>query len=317
MHKVVNMTLGANWSRRRLAIALVAIALVVGAVTGASRMFVQRAKSRNLARHQGRFRRASCRPMRNGRASPSSPRTSRCFAPSTSPKARSPSTRIVRRRSSRPMPGRVVEAPGQAERHRRARAAAVRHRSHRHRAGAERFHHGAERAEQRALETQAGADQREASERSLCRQGGAAQGLAERAERSRHRAERPALRPRPRWRRRTTACASSAARKNRSPRFSRPGRSAPRRRSIRRSPAPSCSARSGRASSSRTGASDPVLRHRRSLDGVADRLRARERSGGCARRPGNRFHGAGAAGPEFQGEDRLRGGRRSIRPPAG
>jgi membrane fusion protein, heavy metal efflux system len=39
------MTLGANWSPRRLAFALVAIALVIGAVMGASRMFVQRAKS--------------------------------------------------------------------------------------------------------------------------------------------------------------------------------------------------------------------------------------------------------------------------------
>lgn len=39
------MTLGANWSPRRLAVALVAIALVVGGVMGASHIFVQRAKS--------------------------------------------------------------------------------------------------------------------------------------------------------------------------------------------------------------------------------------------------------------------------------
>ena len=39
------MTLGANWSPRRLAFVLVAVALVVGAVMGASRMLVQRAKS--------------------------------------------------------------------------------------------------------------------------------------------------------------------------------------------------------------------------------------------------------------------------------
>jgi cobalt-zinc-cadmium efflux system membrane fusion protein len=39
------MTLGANWSPRRLAFVLVAIALVIGAVVGASRIFVQRAKS--------------------------------------------------------------------------------------------------------------------------------------------------------------------------------------------------------------------------------------------------------------------------------
>ncbi|HEY7842284.1 MAG TPA: efflux RND transporter periplasmic adaptor subunit [Bradyrhizobium sp.] len=39
------MTLGANWSPRRLAFALVAITLVVGAVIGASRTFVQRANS--------------------------------------------------------------------------------------------------------------------------------------------------------------------------------------------------------------------------------------------------------------------------------
>ena len=39
------MTLGANWSLRRLAVALVAIVAIVGAVMGASRIFVQRAKS--------------------------------------------------------------------------------------------------------------------------------------------------------------------------------------------------------------------------------------------------------------------------------
>jgi cobalt-zinc-cadmium efflux system membrane fusion protein len=39
------MTLGANWSLRRLAVALVAIAVVAGGVYGLSRMFVQRAKS--------------------------------------------------------------------------------------------------------------------------------------------------------------------------------------------------------------------------------------------------------------------------------
>src|SRR5690242_12926401 len=39
------MTLGANWSLRRLAVALVAIIVIVGAVAGASRMLVQRAKS--------------------------------------------------------------------------------------------------------------------------------------------------------------------------------------------------------------------------------------------------------------------------------
>src|SRR5579859_4079252 len=44
------MTLGANWSPRRLAVALVAMALVVGAVMGASRIFVQRAKSSESAR---------------------------------------------------------------------------------------------------------------------------------------------------------------------------------------------------------------------------------------------------------------------------
>jgi len=39
------MTWGANWSPRRLALALAAIVLVAGAVMGASRIFVQRAKS--------------------------------------------------------------------------------------------------------------------------------------------------------------------------------------------------------------------------------------------------------------------------------
>jgi cobalt-zinc-cadmium efflux system membrane fusion protein len=39
------MTLGASWSPRRLAFVLVAIALVIGAVMGASRIFVQRASS--------------------------------------------------------------------------------------------------------------------------------------------------------------------------------------------------------------------------------------------------------------------------------
>jgi cobalt-zinc-cadmium efflux system membrane fusion protein len=39
------MTLGASWSPRRLAFVLVAIALVIGAVMGASRIFVQRANS--------------------------------------------------------------------------------------------------------------------------------------------------------------------------------------------------------------------------------------------------------------------------------
>ncbi|HWZ38749.1 MAG TPA: efflux RND transporter periplasmic adaptor subunit [Bradyrhizobium sp.] len=44
------MTLGANWSPRRLALALVAIVLVAGAVTAASRIFVQRAKSSETSR---------------------------------------------------------------------------------------------------------------------------------------------------------------------------------------------------------------------------------------------------------------------------
>jgi cobalt-zinc-cadmium efflux system membrane fusion protein len=39
------MTWGANWSPRRLAVALLAIVVIVGAVMGASRMLVQRAKS--------------------------------------------------------------------------------------------------------------------------------------------------------------------------------------------------------------------------------------------------------------------------------
>src|SRR5262245_30374756 len=39
------MTFGANWNLRRLAVALIAIGLVTGAVTMASRMFVPRAKS--------------------------------------------------------------------------------------------------------------------------------------------------------------------------------------------------------------------------------------------------------------------------------
>jgi len=39
------MTLGANWSLRRLAVALLAIVVIAGAVMGASRIFVQRAKS--------------------------------------------------------------------------------------------------------------------------------------------------------------------------------------------------------------------------------------------------------------------------------
>jgi cobalt-zinc-cadmium efflux system membrane fusion protein len=39
------MTWGANWSPRRLALALLAIVVIVGAVMGASRMLVQRAKS--------------------------------------------------------------------------------------------------------------------------------------------------------------------------------------------------------------------------------------------------------------------------------
>jgi cobalt-zinc-cadmium efflux system membrane fusion protein len=44
------MTFGANWTGRRLVIALVAIGLVVGAVTIASRTFVQRAKSSETSR---------------------------------------------------------------------------------------------------------------------------------------------------------------------------------------------------------------------------------------------------------------------------
>jgi cobalt-zinc-cadmium efflux system membrane fusion protein len=44
------MTFGANWTGRRLVIALVAIGVVVGAVTIASRTFVQRAKSSETSR---------------------------------------------------------------------------------------------------------------------------------------------------------------------------------------------------------------------------------------------------------------------------
>jgi membrane fusion protein, heavy metal efflux system len=44
------MSLGANWSPRRLAFVLVAIALIVGGVVGASRMLVQRAKSSETSR---------------------------------------------------------------------------------------------------------------------------------------------------------------------------------------------------------------------------------------------------------------------------
>src|SRR5215475_10894906 len=44
------MKSGANWNLRRLAIALVAIGLVAAAVVGASRMFVQRAKSSEPSR---------------------------------------------------------------------------------------------------------------------------------------------------------------------------------------------------------------------------------------------------------------------------
>ena len=209
------------------------------------------------------------------------------------------------------------QAPGQAERRRQARAAAVRHRSHRHRAGAERFHHGAERAEQRALETQAGADQREASERSLCRQGGAAQGLAERAERSRPQRRTTCARPRPRFEaahnrlrilgrseEQITAFQQTRQISAETPIYSPLGGTV-----VQRKVGP------GQFISSRRQRSR--LRHRRSLHGVADRLCARERSGGCARRPGHRLQGAGAARPQFQGAHRLRRRRRSIRRPAG
>ena len=92
-------------------------------------------------------------------------------------------------------------------------------------------------------------------------------------------------RPRQRWRPPATACASSARPTPRS-RHSRNGaRSALRRRSTRPSAAPWCSARSDPASTSTTASSDPVFVIGDFVDGLAARLRARDR---CAQRRGGR-----------------------------
>ena len=138
------------------------------------------------------------------------------------------------------------QALRQARRYRDCRPAAVHGRSHRHGAGAERLHHRFDRAQQGALVAQPGADQRQAAAPSVRRQGGPAQGGA----------ERPGLRsmpprttcapPRSRSRPRATGCAFWARPTRRSPSSRRRARSIRPRRSTPRSPARSCSARSDR-----------------------------------------------------------------------
>ena len=94
-----------------------------------------------------------------------------------SPRARSRSTRIARRRCSplcRPR-HQAACAPG---RWRHQGPAAVHHRSRRHRAGAERLHHGDDRDEQGAVRARARRDPEQARRRSVRGQGGAAEGCS-------------------------------------------------------------------------------------------------------------------------------------------
>ena len=102
------------------------------------------------------------------------------------------------------------QAAGAAGRQRHARPAAVRDRSRRHGAGAERFHRRHDRVEQGQVGARSRAVAGQARQGSVRGQGRSAEGLSADPGNPDPGAERSCARRKPRWRRRATNCASSA-----------------------------------------------------------------------------------------------------------
>jgi cobalt-zinc-cadmium efflux system membrane fusion protein len=220
------MTLGANWSPRRLALALVAIVLVAGAVTAASRIFVQRAKSSETSR------------VTKGDSTRFTPTdaewASLAFEPAAEQVFRAEHVTegkiAVNEDSSTPIfspyAGRVVKLM--------VKPSDVVQR------GQQLFVIEATDAVQALNDTITALSALNSARSKL--------NLAQINEKRQNDLYAGKAVPLKDWQ--TTACAFWDARKSRSPPLSRPGRSAPTPPSIRRSAARSCSARSGPASSS-------------------------------------------------------------------